>query len=84
VKLEETLLNDDDELLVMVVELFEVTLVVLDEVMFATVRVPVTLTTVEELEEMPADLLVRVVVELVVMAVLLIVANDVAVVVDVA
>ena len=83
-KLEETLLNDDDELLVMVVELFEVTLVVLDEVMFATVRVPVTLTTTEELEEMPAELLVRVVAELVVMAVLLIVANDVAVVVDVA
>ena len=83
-KLEETLLNDDDELLVMVVELFEVTLAVLDEVMFATVRVPVTLTTTEELEEMPAELLVRVVAELVVMAVLLIVANDVAVVVDVA
>ncbi len=83
-ELEVTLLNDDDELLVMLVELFEVTLAALDEVMFVSVRVPVALTTVEELEEMLAELLVRVLDELVVIEVLLIVANDAAVVVDVA
>ncbi|MGO9643248.1 MAG: hypothetical protein ACLPY5_00725 [Candidatus Bathyarchaeia archaeon] len=68
----------------MLVELFEVTLAALDEVMFVSVRVPVALTTVEELEEMLAELLVRVLDELVVIEVLLIVANDAAVVVDVA
>jgi len=83
VELEVTLLNDDDELLVMLVELFEVTLATLDEVMLVSVTVPVTLTKVEELEEIPAELLVRVLAELVVIAVLLIVANDSAVVVDV-
>jgi hypothetical protein len=62
------------------VELIEATLAVGDEVMFAPVRVPMTLTVVEELEELPAEL-VRVVTELVVMAVLLIVANDDAAVV---
>jgi len=64
----------------MVVELIELTLAALDEVAFTTVRSPVRLT----VEEMPEEPLVRVVTELVVMAVLFGVVNDAAVVFDVA